>query len=164
MKIAFLSPYDPTDVHRWSGTTAHIFTPAYHYQFLLDCLMQAEVNKLSLVLGGVTTFGAATPISENLMAVDWFFGPQFSIIFSHCFQQILSYEFKEGDAADLILSNIIPRKAVITPFISNQYDWGYSDISQEGRYRKDFMRNTFLRAELRLSQERRLYQYFYRGI
>lgn len=25
MEIAFLSPYDPNDVHRWSGTTAHLF-------------------------------------------------------------------------------------------------------------------------------------------
>ena len=139
----------------------HIFKTHYSFSFLIDCLKQAEENDIPLLLGGVSHFCAATPVSEHLMAVDWFCGTQFTILFSDIFQEILSYTFQEEDAADNVLSKIISRKAVITPFISQQYDWGYSDIAPTGHYEENFMQRMFKRAEMRMFQERNLHKIFH---
>ena len=57
--------------------------------------------------------------------------------------RILSYNFEDEDTADGVLSELASCKLVIHPFISEQKDFGYSDVTlskQEhaGRIREHF--------------------------
>ncbi|GAB3357748.1 hypothetical protein GCM10027566_21900 [Arachidicoccus ginsenosidivorans] len=52
------------------------------------------------------------------------------IIFSKFYQILLNFNFKVSDSIDYVISKLSKKIYCITPFISVQKDFGYSDVTQ----------------------------------
>ena len=107
-----------------------------------------------LLSGGIGGFGQAIPVGYHRYWVDWFWSTQFIVIYSSAFDTILSYEFQEDDTADGVLSEIIYNKMVIYPFISEQKDFGYSDVTLGNMEYQGKIREFFKRANARFKMIR----------
>lgn len=121
----------------------HYFTAHYSPGLLLKQIQEAYKQGADLLSGGIGGFGHAVPVGYCRYWVDWLWCTQFVVIYKHFFETILTYEFKEGDTADGIFSKLSANKLVIYPFISEQRDFGYSDVTQtnkenQGRIREHF--------------------------
>lgn len=110
----------------------HVFTPHYDKTVLFDNILAAAGQGAKILLGGISSFGQAIPLSENRCWVDRFQCTQFTIVYRSFFQEILDEPFTGKDAADLKFSEMTSHKMVFYPFISVQKDFGYSDIPVEG--------------------------------
>ena len=64
----------------------------------------------------------------RLYQVDWFWCTQFIVVYASLYDRILSYNF-DDDTVDGVLSELASCKLVIHPFISEQKDFGYSDVT-----------------------------------
>ena len=107
----------------------HTFTQHYSFELLQHCIEQAKVLNADILSGGVSWFGNAVQISENLFWADKFNGMQFTVIFRKFYQSILDADFGENVVADIHLSGITDNKFVIYPNISAQKEFGYSDVT-----------------------------------
>ena len=72
--------------------------------------------------------------------------PSFVVVYKRFFNAILSYNFKDTDTADGVFSELSTNKMVIYPFISEQTDFGYSDVTQNNQKNKGLIREHFDRA------------------
>ena len=121
----------------------HYFTKQYSPRLLITKIQQAYQLGADLLSGGIGGFGMASPMGFRLYQVDWFWCTQFIVIYASLYDRILSYDFVDDDTADGVLSKLASCKLVIYPFISEQKDFGYSDVTlsnQEhaGRIREHF--------------------------
>lgn len=106
----------------------HVFCNGYDKNVLWDAIYQGAYLGADLILGGISSAEQIIPVSDCLCWISSFQCTQFTIIYHHFFDTILSSDFGESDAADLKLSTLTANKYVIHPFISEQKDFGYSDI------------------------------------
>lgn len=121
----------------------HFFTEHYSWRLLLKQIQEAHSQRTEILSGGIGGFGQAIPTGNHRYWVDWFWCTQFIVVYASLFDAILSYEFKEDDTADGVLSALAYNKMVIYPFISEQEDFGYSDVTisnmdNKGRIREHF--------------------------
>ena len=111
----------------------HYFTKNYSPKLLMTEMQLALQMGADILSGGIGGFGRAIKRGFHLYEVDWFWCTQFIVIYSSLYERILSYDFKEEDTADGILSTIARKKMVIYPFISEQKDFGYSDVTRSNQ-------------------------------
>lgn len=121
----------------------HYFTEHYSSNLLLREIQEAYMQGADFLSGGIGGFGHAVRVGYHRYWIDWFWCTQFVVIYKHFFDIILNYEFKENDTADGVFSKLSANKMVIYPFISEQKDFGYSDVTQsnmdnQGRIREHF--------------------------
>lgn len=121
----------------------HFFTEHYSCGLLLKEIKEAYMQGADILSGGIGGFGQAISVGYHRYWVDWLWCTQFIVIYEHFFETILTYTFKDGDTADGVLSQLSANKMVIYPFISEQKDFGYSDVTQsnmenQGRIREHF--------------------------
>lgn len=107
----------------------HIFTEYYTKDSFVRKVYEAATYGAELLSGGIGGFGNAIPVANGLFWVDWLWCTQFIVIYSQAYDKILEAEFSEKDVADEFLSKILVNKMVIYPFISEQMDLGYSDVT-----------------------------------
>ena len=107
----------------------HIFTEYYTKDSFVRKVYEAATYGAELLSGGIGGFGNAIPVANGLFWVDWLWCTQFIVIYSQAYDTILEAEFSEKDVADEFLSKILVNKMVIYPFISEQMDLGYSDVT-----------------------------------
>lgn len=123
----------------------HVFTPSYDAQRFLRQVWTAGMMGTEILLGGIGGFGDVVPVRNGLFWFDWAWCTQFTVIYKSAFPLILQAEFKQRDAADEFLSRLLSNKLAIFPFISEQKDFGYSDVTPsnncKGRITEHF-RNT----------------------
>lgn len=123
-----------------------------------DCYLKKSGRRIckepNSYRGGIGGFGQAIPVGYHRYWVDWFWSTQFIVIYSSAFDTILSYEFQEDDTADGVLSEIIYNKMVIYPFISEQKDFGYSDVTLGNMEYPGKIREFFKRANARFKMIR----------
>lgn len=129
----------------------HLFTEHYSKEYFIRNLIDAKEQGVDLFSGGIGGFGFAVPTSKNRYWVDWFFCTQFIVVFENFFHEILSYDFKDEDTADGVLSEISVNKMTIYPFVSIQKDFGYSDVT-ESNNQNGLITQHFTSTEKRLSQ------------
>ena len=127
----------------------HIFTHHYSSEYLFKSIEAARQKGVVLLIGGISGFGNSVPIEENLYWVDWYWGNQFLVIDEILYDRILNYDFKSGNTADETLSWLTNSKATMYPFISEQKEFGYSDISSING-RKGYVSWLFNNARKRL--------------
>lgn len=109
----------------------HTFTYAYNENCFINGVFRAAEYGAQLLLGGIGNFHNAVPVDDGMMWVDCFWCTQFMIVYSTAYDDILKADFNEKiDVADEFLSTILSNKLVITPFISVQRDFGYSDVTK----------------------------------
>ncbi|GGC36248.1 glycosyl transferase [Parapedobacter defluvii] len=128
----------------------HEFTPHYSKQFLFDSILRAFDLGCNMVLGGVSWFNQAIPITRQLSWVDNFYGTQLIVLNKYMFPLIRREPFGEKDTADGKLSALTSLKMLIYPFISVQKDFGYSDIRSSECQGNGSLANCFYRSNKKL--------------
>ena len=106
----------------------HYFTKQYSPKLLITKIQQAYQLGADLLSGSIGGFGMASPMGFRLYQVDWFWCTQFIVVYASLYDRILSYNF-DDDTVDGVLSELASCKLVIHPFISEQKDFGYSDVT-----------------------------------
>lgn len=107
----------------------HFFTEHYDRNTFLHQVMQAGAMGAQLLSGGIGGFSNLVPVGHGLSWMNDFWCTQFIVIFRSAFKEMLETHFSIRDTADGKLSEILTEKLVITPFISEQADMGYSDVT-----------------------------------
>lgn len=121
----------------------HYFTNNYSAEYFLSNVIGAANQGAELLSGGISNFRMAIPVSSNRYWIDRFFATQFIVLYKPIFEKILNYKFKENDAEDLVLPLLSDRCMVIYPFISEQYNFGYSDVTPIHNKHKDIVDKMF---------------------
>ena len=107
----------------------HIFTRHYDRDRFLRQIMLAGAMGAQLLSGGIGGFGNLVPLPADLHWVDWLWCTQFIVVYKNAYDLILGASFGPRDVADGKLSEILTAKMVVAPFVSEQTDFGYSDIT-----------------------------------
>lgn len=107
----------------------HFFTNHYDKEIFFRQVMLAGSMGADLLSGGIGGFGNIVSLIYGLYWVDWFWCTQFIVIYKKAYDTILKTIFTARDVADEKLSKILKNKMVIAPYISEQTDFGYSDIT-----------------------------------
>lgn len=128
----------------------HEFTEAYHWDYLLNNIIEAHKQGAEILSGGIGHFGYAVPITANRFWVNPFQSTQFIALYKNIFPKMLKYKFKKTDAADLVLASLTSHKMVLYPYISRQKDFGYSDITPQHNEQPGLVQEMFKRTEARL--------------
>lgn len=108
----------------------HVFTPNYNREKFLRQVMLAGAMGTQLLNGGVGGFSNLVPLSHGLFWIDKFWCTQFIVVYKCAYDIILNTYFSVRDVADEKLSSILTNKLLIGPFISEQTDFGYSDVTE----------------------------------
>lgn len=124
----------------------HFFTEHYSAGLLMKEIKEAYMQQADILSGGIGGFGHAIPVGYHRYWVDWLWCTQFVVVYRRFFNAILSYNFKETDTADGVFSKLSTNKMVIYPFISEQTDFGYSDVTQNNQKNKGLIHEHFDRA------------------
>lgn len=124
----------------------HFFTSNYDRKIFLQQVYSAGMLGTQLLLGGIGGFGDMVPVCNGLYWVDWFWCTQFSVVYRNAFDTILEATFTDHDVIDEFLSRILPNKLVIYPFISEQKDFGYSDVTATNNNKDKMIEQYFRRS------------------
>lgn len=128
----------------------HYFTENYSPKLLFKEVTEAYIQGAEVLSGGIGGFGQAIPVGYHRYKVDWFWCTQFIVIYSRFYDKMLNYSFLDTDTADGVISHLATNKMVIYPFISEQKDFGYSDVTQSNMEQKGKIREHFMRANKRM--------------
>lgn len=131
----------------------HTFTANYDGDRFLRQVREAGIMGTHILLGGIGGFGDMAPVCDGLWWADWTWCTQFTVIYRRAFPLILAAGFGRKDVADEFLSRLLANKLVVYPFVSEQTDFGYSDVTtsnnRNGQITEHFA-NSRRRAELLL--------------
>ena len=107
----------------------HIFTSDYDKDRFIRNVIEAGNQGCQLLSGGIGGLGDAVRISADRWWVSWLWCTQFIVLYRSAFSKVLQASFAETDVADEFLSRILSHKQTLWPFISEQKDFGYSDVT-----------------------------------
>lgn len=124
----------------------HFFTADYDRKRFMQQVFSAGMLGTQLLLGGIGGFGDMVPVCNGLYWVDWFWCTQFAVIYRNAFDTILDATFTDHDVTDEFLSRILPNKLVIYPYISEQKDFGYSDVTATNNNKDKMIEQHFQRS------------------
>ncbi|WP_407499940.1 hypothetical protein [Elizabethkingia anophelis] len=136
----------------------HIFTNDYNKDDFIREILYSHAQGAKVILGGVSGFKHAVPISRTRYWVNSFWGTQFVVVFSSLFQEILNYPFADNDAADAVFSEMTSHKMVLYPFISVQKYFGYSDVTRNNDIFKNLVDDYFNEAKSRMDIYKSIYE------
>lgn len=129
----------------------HFFTKHYSKEYLFSNIIGAANQGAELLSGGISNYRVAVPVSAHRYWIDRFFATQFLILYKPIFNKILNYDFQNTDAEDLILPLLSEKCMVMFPFISEQYDFGYSDVTEVHNENPGIVTRMFCQTKQRLS-------------
>ncbi|MBD5351554.1 MAG: methyltransferase domain-containing protein [Bacteroides sp.] len=127
----------------------HFFTEAYNRERLLHQIMLAGAMGAQMLSGGIGDFSNLVPLPGGVAWIDRFWCTQFIVIYRNAYDLILSAPFSLRDVADEKLSALLTAKMVTVPFISEQTDFGYSDITESNNH-DSMIRRHFDNARVKL--------------
>lgn len=107
----------------------HEFTSYYNREFFFHNLRVAQDLRADIMLGGVSWFNNAIPVTRNIYSLDTFNATQFVVIFKRFYKKLQENLDRVTESADINISKIAEQKLVIYPFISIQKEFGYSDAT-----------------------------------
>lgn len=129
----------------------HIFTTAYSYKTLEECISVGQKSGFDLLLGGVSGFRNAIPYNENIFWVESFTGAQFTVVFKKFFEKFLTIELKGWQNIDIEMSNHTDHIFALYPQISFQKTFGYSDVTPKNNSVR--IEDYFYKTEHRFQQQ-----------
>lgn len=130
----------------------HEFTPHYSKDLLFEAIFQAHCYGCDYLNGGTGKFWVAVPVSGNLFWSNHFLSTQFIVVFRKFFQKVLDEPFDETIINDIRISQMTGDKMIIFPFISNQKDFGYSDVTPLHNAQKGIVQAMFNHSSSRLEK------------
>lgn len=107
----------------------HFFTSVYDKDKLQKHIEIAKELGCDILNGGISGYGKAIKVTDDLFQVNWFYGTQFIIVYKSIYDKILKYYFRLKDTEDGVLSKLASKCFVIYPFISEQTITKYSDVT-----------------------------------
>lgn len=138
----------------------HYFTEHYSPKLLFKQIEEAYMQGADLLSGGIGGFGQAVKVGPCRYWVDWLWCTQFVVVYSSFYDRILEYEFKDDDTADGVFSQLTSHKMVIYPFISEQCDFGYSDVTPSNMNQQGMIRRHFARANAQFGMIERVREWY----
>lgn len=135
----------------------HQFTSYYNKEYLLKNIIEANEQGALILSGGNGGFGSAVPLTENRFWVNTFLSTQFIVLYKDIFQKIIDFKFKKSDVADRVMSEITSHKMLLYPFISEQKDFGYSDVTDVHNEVDGLVSTMFYRTSERLRRIQEVY-------
>jgi len=130
----------------------HCFTADYSRDYLLKNILEAHRQDVEYMSGGTSYFNFAIPVSSNRFWVDTCLATQFVILYKKTFESILNEPFGDSVVADILLSRIISNKMIVSPPVSVQQNFGYSDVSPIHNKNTNLVDEMFSRCNARLAQ------------
>ncbi|OQP57838.1 hypothetical protein A3860_09035 [Niastella vici] len=130
----------------------HEFTENYSKEILIRNIIEAHGQHVDYMSGGSGKFGLALPVSENRVWTNFCFSTQFIIIFKKFFQSILNEPFDDSVIGDKKLSEMTVNKMLFCPFISQQKDFGYSDVTPMHNENAGMLNFLFAKSTHRINQ------------
>lgn len=100
-----------------------IFSEDYSTEYLLKNIVEAHSQGAGILLGGVTRFSHAMPLTANRFWVNSFWRAPCAVLYKKVFQTILDEPFDETAFVDDVLSEITSNKMVLFPFICADKDF-----------------------------------------
>ena len=128
----------------------HFFTKHYSRERLFQHIFGAHSQGVDVLAGGIGGFGLAIPAASDRYWIDWFWCTQFIVVYKKFYQRMLDYSFKDSDTADGVISMLSSNKMVIYPFISEQKDFGYSDVTQNNMDNKGLIEKLFIQSGMKI--------------
>lgn len=107
----------------------HEFTPNYSKEVLFRNIYTAYQQGCDYLSGGAGKFDLAVPVTNNLFWTNHCLSAQFIVVYRKFFQKILDAEFDETIVGDIKISQMTGNKMIVFPYISNQKNFGYSDVT-----------------------------------
>jgi len=136
----------------------HVFTGNYDRNTFIKNVFEAGYQGADILSGGISGgFQYVVPLTKGRFWINHFWGTQFIVVYRKFFQTILEADFGNTDTADDFLSDLSTNKMVISPFISVQMDFGYSDITTINELRGDLSK-IFVNAEKKLETISQAYE------
>lgn len=137
----------------------HMFTGYYNLENFLKSIAIGRKLSADLIVSGITdSFTNAIPVSDTIFWVDRFLCSQFVIIFRRLFDEILQYDYDESVTADTRLSALSNFTLAISPAISRQFDFGYSDVTEQLNTERGYLQKKNDKADEKFN--RILYRYY----
>lgn len=136
----------------------HSFTEHYKRHFLIQNIIDASLQGVELLSGGIGGFSNAVPITNNRFWIDSFWCTQFIVLYRSIFQKILDEDFQDSDTADGKFSELTSHKMVLYPFISIQHDFGYSDVTRQNNEISGMITSHFISANAQMNIYQKIYQ------
>lgn len=112
----------------------HFFTEAYNCERFLRQIMLAGAMGAQMLSGGVGDFSNLVPLHGGISWIDRFWCTQFIVIYRNAYDLVLNAPFSLRDVADEKISALLTAKMVTIPFVSEQTDFGYSDITETNNH------------------------------
>lgn len=137
----------------------HVFTKDYRFEYLLECIRQADCFGADILCGGIAYVIDAIRCTDHLFWMKTFNGMQFTVIFNRFYQKIIQSDTEEGFISDHYLSEISDHKFVMHPFISIQKEFGYSDITAQNN-QKGYVRRCFKTIDEKLHLLKKVEQFY----
>lgn len=107
----------------------HQFTKFFDCDQFRKQINIVERKEANILSGGVSWFDYGIKVTPNLYWINSFTGMQFTVIFARFYDIILNSPFGQDNIIDRWLSALSQKNYVISPFISVQKDFGYSDVT-----------------------------------
>ncbi|SHM45708.1 hypothetical protein [Mucilaginibacter sp. OK098] len=130
----------------------HCFTADYSKDYLLKNILEAHRQDVEYMSGGTSYFNFAIPVSSNRFWVDTCLATQFVVLYKKTFESVLREPFDDSVVADILLSRIISNKMILSPPVSVQQNFGYSDVSAIHNKNTNLVDEMFSRCNARLAQ------------
>jgi hypothetical protein len=107
------------------------FTQEYSRENLFKAIGLAKTKETDVLLGGVSWFGDALYVSDNLFWAANFTGLHFTILFKKFFKVLLAEKARFFMAADHKIAKLTTNALFIHPPLAIQKEFGYSDATPE---------------------------------
>lgn len=109
----------------------HIFTKNYSDESLLKSIKEANSLGADIISGGFSWYDMPIQITDHLFWVKRFNGMQFTVIFNKFYPVILNSDTVGNKTLDWYLSTLTDDIFVMSPYISVQKEFGYSDVTKK---------------------------------
>lgn len=109
----------------------HVFTDEYNSKYLTDLIETGVTKGFDILLGGPSSIQDAFFVNERLVWLSGFSGTQFVVIFQNFYETILNYKLPSEAAYDLELGKLSDNIYCCYPPLSEQTNFGYSDVTSK---------------------------------
>lgn len=139
----------------------HIFTQHFDIENFKNKITESKSIGADVLLGGVSWSKGVIRSVDNLYWVDSFNGTQFMIIFRGFFQKFLAMPIEKDISVDMAISNATNHIMVISPFISIQHEFGYSDATHNNNNNIGYVEALFKASMNKFEQLDRVFKILY---
>lgn len=108
----------------------HEFTEHYSADTLIGNIFEAYHYRVEVLLGSVSGFDVAIPVSNKKFWIESFKSAHFAVLYRNIFQKILDFQYEGNVTTHGALSMLSTYKMTMFPFISRKKAFAYSGTNK----------------------------------